>query len=72
MRVLLDPEDVPEQVPTQVPPMGATQVPSELQRADAMAAYNTQLLGPLVALVERQEGTIREQAEEAGRLRAQA
>jgi excisionase family DNA binding protein len=42
---------------------------ASVERSTALAAYNAELLGPLLAVIERQQDTIREQAEELGRLR---
>jgi hypothetical protein len=45
------------------------QPPGDILRAEAMATYTRSLLEPLVSRLAEQERTIREQAEELGRLR---
>jgi hypothetical protein len=76
VRVYLD--EVPSQVTSQVPPdevlrqgppTSHGQVPTDLLRAEAMATYTRSLLEPLVNRLAEQERTIRELAEELGRLR---
>jgi excisionase family DNA binding protein len=44
---------------------------ASVERSTALAAYNAQLLGPLTLVIERQQDTIRQQAEQIGSLRAQ-
>ena len=80
LRVLLDDAELPRQ---QVDPPRSTctcahlgpasstlLAPADHQRAEAMAAYNTALIAPLVARLAEQEQIIREQAEQVGALQA--
>jgi len=54
--------------------MNASELPSlesSMERSSAMAAYNRQLLEPLTSVIEHQQETIRNQAEQIGRLSAE-
>jgi hypothetical protein len=55
------------------PPAEATYQPatSDLQRAEALAAYGASLLAPVLATIERLKAENRAQAETIGELRAQ-
>ena len=52
------------------PPTVATAEGSNPPPADALAAWSATILGPIMARMAEQEGTIREQAETIGELRA--
>src|SRR5215212_10288841 len=57
------PRDIPSDVPGDVPLTPHRDLPDIPARAEAMAAYNRELIGPLVAALERSEARAREQAE---------
>jgi hypothetical protein len=68
----LQPPDPPVgDPPIQEAPSRLQQPPQALMQAEAMAAYTRSLLEPLVAHVAELEGTVREQAETIGTLRAE-
>jgi len=52
-------------------PSASTILEASVERSTAVAAYNAQLLAPLVAVIERQADTIRDQAETIGRQAAE-
>jgi excisionase family DNA binding protein len=61
----------PEQVPPDVPPRYLSQVPTEIQRAEALAEYARKLLEPVVAELGEARRQIAEQAEELGRVKSE-
>jgi hypothetical protein len=63
-----NPVSTPE-VDTDVHPQVDTRL--DIRQAEAMAAYTRSLLEPLVEHVARLEGTVRDQAEQLGQLRAE-
>ena len=74
-QVNLDDVHPPDQPATDPPiqegPSRLRQPAMALRQAEAMAVYTRSLLEPLVALVEQQEATIRDQAETIGRQAAE-
>ena len=63
-------QEVPDEIGHDVPPRYVPQVPTELQRAEALAEYSAQLLAPVVAELATSRRQLVAQAEELGRLRS--